>query len=87
MSEFRLSNLGYKFQKNITSMHPNVNKIRWEMLTYNLKEDTITGDLKIDIHPSVVQRCFRDMMTGGLHIFVDRKSFEEHAKNVLGALG
>ena len=49
MSEFRLSNLGYKFQKNITSMHPNVNKIRWEMLTYNLKEDTITGDLKIDI--------------------------------------
>ena len=43
MSEFRLSNLGYKFQKNITSMHPNVNKIRWEMLTYNLKEDTITN--------------------------------------------
>jgi alkylation response protein AidB-like acyl-CoA dehydrogenase len=38
-------------------------------------------------NPSVVQRCFRDMMTGGLHIFVDRKSFEEHAKNVLGALG
>ena len=38
-------------------------------------------------NPSVVQRCFRDMMTGGLHIFVDRKSFEEHAKNVLGAFG
>jgi alkylation response protein AidB-like acyl-CoA dehydrogenase len=38
-------------------------------------------------NPSVVQRCFRDMMTGGLHIFVDRKSFEEHAKNVLGDFG
>lgn len=35
-------------------------------------------------NPSVVQRCFRDMLTGGLHIFVDRKSYEEHAKNRLG---
>ena len=35
-------------------------------------------------NPSVVQRCFRDMMTGALHIFVDRKSYEEHAKNRLG---
>jgi alkylation response protein AidB-like acyl-CoA dehydrogenase len=35
-------------------------------------------------NPSLVQRCFRDMLTGGLHIFVDRKSYEEHAKNKLG---
>jgi len=35
-------------------------------------------------NPSLVQRCFRDMLTGGLHIFVDRKSYEEHAKNRLG---
>ena len=35
-------------------------------------------------NPSIVQRCFRDMMTGALHIFVDRKSYEEHAKNRLG---
>jgi len=38
-------------------------------------------------NPSLVQRCFRDMMTGGLHIFVDRKSYEEHAKNQLGVNG
>ena len=35
-------------------------------------------------NPSLVQRCFRDMLTGGLHLFVDRKSYEEHAKSVLG---
>lgn len=35
-------------------------------------------------NPSLVQRCFRDMLTGGLHVFVDRKSYEEHAKNRLG---
>ena len=35
-------------------------------------------------NPSLVQRCFRDMLTGGLHVFVDRKSYEEHAKNQLG---
>ncbi len=35
-------------------------------------------------NPSTVQRCFRDMLTGGLHLFVDRKSYEEHAKNLLG---
>ncbi len=35
-------------------------------------------------NPSLVQRCFRDMLTGALHIFVDRKSYEEHAKNVMG---
>jgi alkylation response protein AidB-like acyl-CoA dehydrogenase len=38
-------------------------------------------------NPSLVQRCFRDMLTGGLHLFVDRKSYEEHAKNVLGLAG
>ncbi len=38
-------------------------------------------------NPSVVQRCFRDMMTGGLHVFVDRRSYEEHAKNQLGLNG
>ena len=35
-------------------------------------------------NPSVVQRCFRDMFTGGLHIYVDRKSYEEVAKDRLG---
>jgi alkylation response protein AidB-like acyl-CoA dehydrogenase len=35
-------------------------------------------------NPSLVQRCFRDMLTGGLHVFVDRRSYEEHAKNQLG---
>lgn len=35
-------------------------------------------------NPSLVQRCFRDMLTGALHIFVDRKSYEEHAKHVMG---
>lgn len=35
-------------------------------------------------NPSVIQRCFRDMMTGGLHVFVDRKSYEEFAKSQLG---
>ena len=35
-------------------------------------------------NPSLIQRCFRDMLTGGLHVFVDRRSYEEHAKNRLG---
>jgi alkylation response protein AidB-like acyl-CoA dehydrogenase len=35
-------------------------------------------------NPSLVQRCFRDMFTGGQHIYVDRKSYEEVAKGRLG---
>lgn len=35
-------------------------------------------------NPSLIQRCFRDMLTGGLHMFVDRKSYEEFAKGKLG---
>ncbi|MEE8165680.1 MAG: acyl-CoA dehydrogenase family protein [Myxococcota bacterium] len=35
-------------------------------------------------NPSLIQRCFRDMMTGGLHVFVDRRSYEEFAKGRLG---
>ena len=35
-------------------------------------------------NPSLVQRCFRDMVTGGLHSVVDPKSYDEHAKNKLG---
>jgi indole-3-acetate monooxygenase len=34
-------------------------------------------------NPSVVQRCFRDVMTGGLHFYVDRKSYEEVGKRIL----
>ena len=34
-------------------------------------------------NPSTVQRCFRDFFTGGLHIFVDRRSYEEYAKPLL----
>ena len=35
-------------------------------------------------NPSLVQRCFRDLFTGGQHIYVDRKSYEEVAKGQLG---
>jgi len=35
-------------------------------------------------NPSTLQRCFRDMYTGGQHILVDRKSYEEVAKGRLG---
>lgn len=35
-------------------------------------------------NPSIVQTCFRDMFTGGQHIYVDRKSYEEVAKGHLG---
>ncbi len=35
-------------------------------------------------NPSAVQRCFRDIFTGGLHIFVDRRSYEEIAKGRTG---
>ena len=35
-------------------------------------------------NPSLLQRCFRDMYTGGQHIFVDRKSYEELAMGHLG---
>jgi alkylation response protein AidB-like acyl-CoA dehydrogenase len=37
-------------------------------------------------NPSLVQRCFRDMFTGGQHIYVDRKSYEDVAKERLGIL-
>ena len=36
-------------------------------------------------NPSLVQRCFRDIFTGGRHIFVDRKSYAEIAKPKVGA--
>jgi alkylation response protein AidB-like acyl-CoA dehydrogenase len=35
-------------------------------------------------NPSLVQRCFRDLFTGGQHIYVDRKSYEDVAKERLG---
>src|SRR5262245_50864619 len=35
-------------------------------------------------NPSPVQRCFRDLFTGGQHIYVDRKSYEDVAKQRLG---
>jgi alkylation response protein AidB-like acyl-CoA dehydrogenase len=35
-------------------------------------------------NPSLIQRCFRDMMTGALHVYVDRRSYEEFAKGKLG---
>lgn len=35
-------------------------------------------------NPSAVQRCFRDIFTGGQHIFVDRRSYEEIAKGRTG---
>ena len=35
-------------------------------------------------NPSVVQRCFRDLFTGGQHLYVDRKSYEDVAKERLG---
>ena len=34
-------------------------------------------------NPSCVQRCFRDMFTGGLHVYVDRRSYEELARGLL----
>ena len=38
-------------------------------------------------NPSAVQRCFRDIFTGGQHIFVDRRSYEEIAKGRTGITG
>jgi alkylation response protein AidB-like acyl-CoA dehydrogenase len=35
-------------------------------------------------NPSLLQRCFRDMFTGGQHLYVDRKSYEDVAKERLG---
>jgi alkylation response protein AidB-like acyl-CoA dehydrogenase len=34
-------------------------------------------------NPSLIQRCFRDMLTGALHLYVDRRGYEELAKGVL----
>ena len=36
-------------------------------------------------NPSLVQRCFRDMFTGGQHIYVDRRSLEAFAQPKVGA--
>ena len=49
MSKFRLSDLGHTFKEAITVIHPNVSRIHWDMMEYNLREDTINGDLTIDI--------------------------------------
>jgi len=38
-------------------------------------------------NPSRVQECFRDMMTGGRHLFVDRRSYEDFTKSKLGLQG
>jgi alkylation response protein AidB-like acyl-CoA dehydrogenase len=38
-------------------------------------------------NPSRVQECFRDMMTGGRHLFVDKKSYEEFTRSTLGIQG
>lgn len=35
-------------------------------------------------NPSTIQRCFRDMFTGGQHIYVDRGSYEQIARDKLG---
>ena len=35
-------------------------------------------------NPSLLQRAFRDMFTGGQHLYVDRKSYEDVAKERLG---
>ncbi len=35
-------------------------------------------------NPSLVQRCFRDMFTGGLHMYVDRRHYDEYARGLLG---
>jgi alkylation response protein AidB-like acyl-CoA dehydrogenase len=34
-------------------------------------------------NPSLIQRCFRDMLTGGLHLYVDRRGYEDLAKRTL----
>jgi len=34
-------------------------------------------------NPSLLQRCFRDMLTGGLHLYVDRRSYEDLARRHL----
>jgi hypothetical protein len=36
-------------------------------------------------NPSLIQRCFRDMFTGGLHVYVDRRTYDEFGKGLLGA--
>jgi len=38
-------------------------------------------------NPSRVQACFRDMMTGGRHLFVDPRSYEEFTRTTLGIDG
>jgi alkylation response protein AidB-like acyl-CoA dehydrogenase len=36
-------------------------------------------------HPSVLQRCMRDMMVGGRHMFVDDKNYEDWAQVLLAS--
>tara|TARA_B110000238_G_scaffold64314_1_gene70706 strand:+ start:2575 stop:2973 length:399 start_codon:yes stop_codon:yes gene_type:complete len=47
MAEFRLSNLGKQFKEDIVSSFENIIKIDWELVDYNLKTNTISGDLEI----------------------------------------
>ena len=35
-------------------------------------------------NPSLVQRCFRDLFTGGQHLYVDQKGYETVAQHKLG---
>ena len=35
-------------------------------------------------NPSLIQRCFRDMFTGGLHVYVDKRTYDDFGKGLLG---
>jgi hypothetical protein len=47
MAEFRLSKLGKKFKKDILSSFENIVGIDWSLVDYNLRTNTISGDLAI----------------------------------------
>ena len=63
MNLFKLKEIGEQFKKIVVPNHPNISCIHWEMMDYNLKTNTISGELKVDLQYMGVETSFNTLKT------------------------
>lgn len=63
MNPFKLKEIGEQFKKAVVPNHPNISCIHWEMMDYNLKTNTISGELKVDLQYMGVETSFNTLKT------------------------
>ena len=63
MNPFKLKEIGEQFKKTVVPNHPNISCIHWEMMDYNLKTNTISGELKVDLQYMGVETSFNTLKT------------------------